>query len=159
MQLHQAMVAEEEFKELRARQLRARLHPEDGEHSACVVALCPAGEVPEEADPRLLLPSSGSSNDAGGGGAEGSAGQVALVGTLDVHAVRALPGEVLIGNSQNAAYLANVCSSAAARRRRVGLALINAARAQAKAWGEPCLRRVHSSYRLMAFPARSSPLR
>lgn len=41
------------------------------------------------------------------------------------------------GNSQNAAYLANVCSSEAARRRRVGLALINAARALAKQWGEP----------------------
>ncbi len=45
---------------------------------------------------------------------------VAVVGTLDVHAVRAMPDEVLIGGVENAAYLANVCVADVARRRRVG---------------------------------------
>jgi GNAT superfamily N-acetyltransferase len=60
---------------------------------------------------------------------------VALVGSLDLYAVRALNGEVLIGNSQNAAYLANVCTAGAARRRGVGQALLQEARRLALTWG------------------------
>ncbi|PRW20257.1 hypothetical protein C2E21_9217 [Chlorella sorokiniana] len=74
---------------------------------------------------------------SGGGASEvGPApGQLAVVGTLDLHAVRALPGEVLIGSSQNAAYLANVCTAKAAQRRGVGAALLQAARRLAVRWG------------------------
>ena len=39
------------------------------------------------------------------------------------------------GNSDNAAYLANVCVAQCARRRGVGGALLEAARQQARAWG------------------------
>lgn len=45
------------------------------------------------------------------------------------------------GDSDNAAYLANVCVADHARRRGVGSALIHAARSQARQWGntpEPC---------------------
>ena len=41
------------------------------------------------------------------------------------------------GNSDNAAYLANVCVADTARRQGVGGALIQAARQVAKTWGEP----------------------
>ena len=58
-----------------------------------------------------------------------------MVGSLDVVAVRALADEVLIGNSRNPAYLANVCVADEARRRRVGSALIEAARQTAREWG------------------------
>ena len=58
-----------------------------------------------------------------------------MVGSLDVVAVRALADEVLIGNSRNPAYLANVCVAAEARRRRVGSLLIEAARQTARDWG------------------------
>ena len=75
-----------------------------------------------------------------GGGASSEVGpapgQLAVVGTLDLHAVRALPGELLIGSSQNAAYLANVCTAKAAQRRGVGAALLQAARRLAVRWGE-----------------------
>ena len=40
------------------------------------------------------------------------------------------------GNSENAAYLANVCVAQSARRRGVGGALLEAARQQARAWGK-----------------------
>ena len=115
----------------------------------------------EPLDHRLLVDGSlgSSSSSSGGGGGNGGGngglgrhsspvrgaaaaqaggpapGQLAVVGTLDLHAVRALPGEVLIGNSQNAAYLANVCSANAARRRGVGAALLQAARKLAVRWG------------------------
>ena len=59
----------------------------------------------------------------------------AVVGSLDVVAVRALADEVLIGNSRNPAYLANVCVADEARRRRVGSALIEGARRTARQWG------------------------
>lgn len=42
------------------------------------------------------------------------------------------------GNSDNAAYLANVCVAQSARRRGVGGMLIEAARQQARAWGMSC---------------------
>ena len=59
----------------------------------------------------------------------------AVVGSLDVVAVRALADEVLIGKSRNPAYLANVCVADEARRRRVGSALIEGARQTARQWG------------------------
>ena len=43
----------------------------------------------------------------------------------------------LTGNSDNAAYLANVCVADTARRQGIGGALIQAARQVAKIWGEP----------------------
>lgn len=115
-QIHQTMIAEEEYKALKAEQLR-RLQLA-GEHqtkdrSICLVARAAAGcDTPED---------------------EG------LVGTLDLYAVRAVQGEVLIGNSNNAAYLANVCVADTARRQGVGGALIQAARQVAKTWGVEAL--------------------
>ena len=121
-----------------------------------------AGGGSEPLDERLLVDSFASGSGGGGGGGHGglgggshgtpvrgagaaaaaaaasaaAPGQLAVVGTLDLHAVRALPGEVLIGNSQNAAYLANVCTAGAARRRGVGAALLQAVRRLAVSWGE-----------------------
>ena len=106
----------------------------------------------EQLDSRLVL---GSSSGSGSGGRSSSSSSssgeeerwglgaaaaaedaaVALVGSLDLYAVRALNGEVLIGNSQNAAYLANVCTAGAARRRGVGQALLQEARRLALTWG------------------------
>lgn len=59
----------------------------------------------------------------------------AVVATLDLYNVRALANEVLIGNSSNAAYLANVCVAEQARRRGAGSALLEAARQLAREWG------------------------
>lgn len=119
-----------------------------------------SGNGGEPVDSRLLVDStlggpssSSSSNGSGSGSGLGShsspvrgggatsevgpaPGQLAVVGTLDLHAVRALPGELLIGSSQNAAYLANVCTAKAAQRRGVGAALLQAARRLAVRWGE-----------------------
>jgi ribosomal protein S18 acetylase RimI-like enzyme len=61
----------------------------------------------------------------------------AVVATLDLYNVRALADEVLIGNSSNAAYLANVCVAPQARRRGAGTALLEAARQMARDWGAP----------------------
>ena len=60
---------------------------------------------------------------------------LAVVATLDLYNVRALANEVLIGNSSNAAYLANVCVAEQARRRGAGSALLEAARQLAREWG------------------------
>lgn len=165
-QVHRTMVAEEEYKLLKMARINRKLDAQKGidsqERSACLVALYPADQLAgggeggdEPIDSRLLVDStSGSSgNGSGGSGGLGSRsspvrgggaaseaqpapGQLAVVGTLDLHAVRALPGEVLIGNSQNAAYLANVCTANAARRRGVGAALLQEARRLAARWGE-----------------------
>lgn len=130
-QVHRTMVAEEEYKALKVARLNRKLDggkPDTRERSACLVALAAAAGLPssqeDPLDERLLV---------GGGGSSSSS---ALVGTLDVHAVKALPGEVLIGSSSNAAYLANVCTATAARRRGVGAALLQAARDLALSWGE-----------------------
>jgi ribosomal protein S18 acetylase RimI-like enzyme len=147
-QVHRLMVAEEEFKELKVAALNRRLGRGDpNERSACLVALCPAaqlegglGEGPHQLDERLVLGcgGGGSTSSAAGPAAAAAvaAGAAALVGTLDVYAVRALQGEVLIGDSRNAAYLANVCTAGAARRRGVGQALLQEARRIAVGWGE-----------------------
>jgi ribosomal protein S18 acetylase RimI-like enzyme len=127
------MVAEEEFSLLKAARLNRILaensspySQEDGtrERSACLVALYPTAELGEagNADEQLLLTDDGDT-------------WLTLVGTLDLHAVRAMPDEVLIGSCTNAAYLANVCTAPAARRRGVGESLLREARNLAKSWG------------------------
>jgi ribosomal protein S18 acetylase RimI-like enzyme len=127
------MIAEEEFtllKEARLNRILAKnsspYSKEDGtrEQSACLVALYPTGELGEagQADEKLLLTDDGDT-------------WLTLVGTLDLHAVRALPDEVLIGSCSNAAYLANVCTAPAARRRGVGERLLREARNLATKWG------------------------
>ena len=63
----------------------------------------------------------------------------AVVATLDLHNVKALADEVLIGNSSNPAYLANVCVAEQARRRGVGSQLLDAARNMTREWGKPHL--------------------
>jgi GNAT superfamily N-acetyltransferase len=125
------MIADEEFKALKELRLKRKTGEgaADGppaERSACLVALRPAaaggGGGEEAPDDRMLISDDGEA-------------QLEVVGTLDLHAARALAGEALIGASANAAYLANVCASPAARRRRVGSALLGEARALARAWG------------------------
>ncbi|KAK9861686.1 hypothetical protein WJX84_002194 [Apatococcus fuscideae] len=62
-------------------------------------------------------------------------GSEAVVGTLDLYSAHAPPGQVLIGNSRQAAYLGNVCSCEAVRRQGVGSALLRTATAYARTWG------------------------
>lgn len=135
------MVAEEEFKDLKSQRLNRILakakKEEDAqqERSETLIAVCQASDLGiENIDEileneefqhisewrRLLL------ND-------GDDWKI-LVGSLDVYAVRAMPGEVLIGSCQNPAYLANVCAANIARRRGVGESLLRAARETAAAW-------------------------
>jgi GNAT superfamily N-acetyltransferase len=58
-----------------------------------------------------------------------------LVGTLDVTRAPSLPGEVLIARCTNAAYMHNVCTDPAVRRRGVGKALVQAAIQNAREFG------------------------
>lgn len=122
-----------------------RENPSPRERAAALVALAPADTVyyssssssesssdPQavERDDDLVIhsgdPSSSSSS---------SSSDLAVVGTLDVVAARAVDGEVLLGGGASPAYLANVCVSAAGRRRGVGAALISTARSLARSWG------------------------
>lgn len=145
MQIHQMMVAEEELNSLKAQRLDRMLQAGNAgppqERSASLIALCALPDLhPEHAQ------ADGSScrGDASSGDGDiddrlrlsddGDTWQAA-VGTLDLHAVRALPGEVLIGSCSNAAYLANVCTAKAARRRGVGERMLHAARELAAEWG------------------------
>ena len=128
------MVAEEEFKALKSARLNRILAENSGtevgegqEKSACIIALCPASEL------GLTSPDAEGSDERLNITDDGDTWQV-LVGTLDLHAVRAMPDELLIGNCTNAAYLANVCTAPIARRRGVGEALLRAARELAKKW-------------------------
>lgn len=123
-QIHRLMIAEEELKALKAAALNMALDsPNSNERSACLAAMCEAADLgPSQNDePKLVLEDGGIKR--------------VLVGSLDLYAVRAMPGEVLIGASTNAAYLANVCTAPAARRRGVGRVLVRAAREQARRWG------------------------
>ena len=93
------------------------------------MALCPVDTLKssnngeeEEIDEKLLVTDDGETYQL-------------VVGTLDLHAVRAMPDELLIGNCSNAAYLANVCTAPIARRRGVGESLLQAARDLANKWG------------------------
>lgn len=121
-ELHQIMIAEEEFQLLKTQREKRRFDQdmvECNERNACLIAVAPASDnlIPPVTEKLYTR------HDA------------VLVGTLDVHAVRALPGESLIGDCTNAAYLANVCSAPCARRRGVGGLLIDAARQLAREWG------------------------
>lgn len=81
------MMAEQEYATLKAAMLQQKLGNEsNSERSACLVALCDLKGL--ELDKHLYieeLQTSGGAKDA-------------VVGTLDLHVARALPGEVLIGN-------------------------------------------------------------
>ena len=118
-EIHQMMISEEESKSLKALRLRAKL--DNDTETITLVATCDAGAVDEEAaDERLIY-------------VDGSGSRRMVVGSLDVHFARALAGEFLIGDSEHAAYLANVCTAEAARRRGVGLKLLDRAKALASA--------------------------
>ena len=97
-QIHQLMVAEEEFKLLKSTRMARRLHAANSssssagssgsnssrsegprERSACLVAMSTDPGVLAASDAKLVV--------------EGQA----LVGTLDLHAVRAMDGQILIG--------------------------------------------------------------
>lgn len=62
-----------------------------------------------------------------------------MVGSVDVSLQRPATGEALIGKDRNAAYMLNVCVAEAARRRRVGGALVTAALEHAGSMGAPAL--------------------
>ncbi len=118
-EIHQMMIAEEESKSLKALRLGAKL--DNDKETVTLVATCDVNAMDEESvDERLVCVNE-----------SGSARMV--VGSLDVHFARALAGEFLIGDSDHAAYLANVCTAEAARRRGVGLALLEHAKALALA--------------------------
>lgn len=158
VQVHRTMVAEEEVKALKAARMARRLGDDaaSGERTTCLVALCPAAALQaadgQPLDEQLIVQGGSSSGSsaatlAAGGmreraaasalaAAEAAGEPLAVVGTLDLYAARAMRGEVLIGDSRNAAYLANVCTAPQARRRGVGNALLAAARELAVAWGE-----------------------
>jgi hypothetical protein len=78
VQLHQLMVAEEELRALQVMREKQRENLPN-EKSACLIAVLSAASIRE--CPEDLMVDQGE----------------AVVGTLDLHAVRALPGEVLIG--------------------------------------------------------------
>ncbi|GAQ90107.1 hypothetical protein KFL_006010030 [Klebsormidium nitens] len=120
--LHQKMKASEEYERLL--ELRENgSKPEQQE--ACLAAFCRWETVPLA--PEELRVTSADGED------------LALVGSLDVCATRAVEGQVLIGATLNAAYLSNVCVSEAARRRSVGRSLLNEARRRAHEWGVDAL--------------------
>lgn len=138
-QIHQIMVAEEEFKALKTARLQRTLSQQTGsttggngasredrkERSACLIALAAPTELATpstELDENMRLTDDGHT-------------WLYVVGSLDLYAMRALPGEVLIGGSPDAAYLANVCTASVARRRGVGEALVQKARSLAREWG------------------------
>lgn len=120
-EIHQMMISEEEAKSLKTLRLRAKL--DNDYETVTLVATCDADAVDQEsADERLVY-------------VDESGSRSMVVGSLDVHFARALEGEFLIGDSEHAAYLANVCTATAARRRGVGLTLLERAKALASARG------------------------
>lgn len=110
-QLHQMMIEQEELTALKQQRALRRLDEQHGanasaaggsggsgpegdgpgersgpaERSVALIAVCAADSLGGDCDPRWLL-------EAGGAG-----GGQAVVGTLDLYAVKAVPGEVLIG--------------------------------------------------------------
>jgi len=118
------MIAEEESKALRACRLEQKLGSNTSSSSnkfCSIVALCKKEELDDFDDENLIISDDGET-------------QLAVVGTLDVHASRALAGEVLIASCSNAAYLANVCTAPQARRRGVGEAMVRQAIEIARSW-------------------------
>lgn len=81
MQLHQIIKAKEEFAALR-QQRDTRAAREPAERSACLMAACPRTCLHGQPASAFELEEIGSE---------------LLLGTLDLYAVRAMPGEVLIG--------------------------------------------------------------
>ena len=57
------------------------------------------------------------------------------MGSLDVTLARSIPDEALISRADRAAYMLNVCTAPAARRRGVGRAMVHAAVAAADDFG------------------------
>lgn len=126
VQIHQMMIAEEESKALRACRLEQKLgsNNESSSNKFCsIIVVCNKEELEEFDDENLVISD------------EGGETQLAVVGTLDIHASRALAGEVLIASCSNAAYLANVCTAPQARRRGVGEAMVRQAIEIARSWG------------------------
>lgn len=125
-QIHQQQMWKEELfllKRQRNRRKAGGFNP--GEESATLVAMCPQSQVPE-IDEWLQI-------------SRGDGEEEAVIGSLDLHAVKAMTGEVLIGNSSHAAYLANVCVSDEAKRQGVGAAMIHTARQICREWGADAL--------------------
>ncbi|KAK9918680.1 hypothetical protein WJX75_005914 [Coccomyxa subellipsoidea] len=117
-QIHQIMKGDEEFEALKEqRDLRKARQP--NENSACLVAVCDTKGYLRESPSDLRLH---------------TVGQEAVLGTLDLYAIRAMPGEILIGDCSNPAYLANVCVAKAAQRQGVGRELIHCAVDLANQW-------------------------
>ena len=88
VQLHQAIIIEEEHKLLREQYDRQLLNGDaclrtGTESAACLLALCPIEEAPSVHEELKVQ--------------ENGCTRLAVVGTLDLCAARALPGEVLIG--------------------------------------------------------------
>lgn len=121
-EIHQMMIAEEESKSLKALRLDAILREKQGtesdEKTITLLALCARDEV-KTPDENLCFVDTDGLN-------------VTVVGSLDVHFAKALAGEVLIGSSEHAAYLANVCTADAAKRRGVAAQLLARARQVAR---------------------------
>lgn len=115
--LHQQNMAKEEFQALRT--VRDDAQPDDpaDDRATCLIAVSSSTSCPD-APAELILQS----------------GDI-VVGSLDLCNVKAVAGEVLIGDSTNVAYLANVCVAEAARRCRVGCTLLDHARDVAQQWG------------------------
>ena len=119
-EIHQMMIAEEESKSLKALRMDTALREKRGdgdwnEKTITLVALCHVDALDTSIDDNLCFVD-----------VDGST--VIVVGSLDVHFAKALPGEVLIGSSEHAAYLANVCTADAAKRRGVAALLLQRAR-------------------------------
>lgn len=117
-EIHQMMIAEEESKSLKALRLDTTLRERRGEDlrdiTITIMALSDARAV-KEPDQSLCFIAPDGMN-------------MVVLGSLDIHFAKALAGEVLIGSSEHAAYLANVCTADAAKRRGVGRALLQRAR-------------------------------
>ena len=125
------MIAEEESKALRALRLDRKLQRNSTSNQSTdttesIIALCDPSMLFSDIDNCLKISDDGDTWQA-------------AVGTLDIHYTRALPGEVLIASCTNAAYLANVCTAQAARRRGVGEAMVEEARKIARSWGAQAL--------------------
>ncbi|KAK9816463.1 hypothetical protein WJX72_000602 [[Myrmecia] bisecta] len=118
-ELHQLVMAENEFQLLRQQQLDDRLSSSN-QKFVCIIAVCAAASLPD-IEAGLLV--------------DGAEGKEAVVGSMDLWATRALPDEYLRGSRQNPAYIANMCVAAEARRRQVGGVMLEAARSTARAWG------------------------
>lgn len=100
LQLHQNTMANEEFEALREVR-EARAAGNAPAHAVCLMAVAASSDVPD-ASPLLRIgasPSNSSSNSNGSSRAQFGSGGEKVVGSLDLCNVRAIAGEVLIGES------------------------------------------------------------